>query len=171
MIPWIQLRLQFVIRVQLCYDYFMNIDFILLKQISTLSAFFGALLGLTALIPFIGTFSLVFLFCFIAPLVIWILVKYNCLSLSSIRGSVVVGALAGFVSYLGFSIIYIPISIILMKFFNLGANYGIAITLSNANFFILTVLSLFMGVLGATINAFTGFLTFYVIELINGCNK
>jgi len=144
----------------------MNIDFILVKRISILSAFFGAILGFVTLIPFVGTFSLVFLFCFIAPLVIWTLVKYNCLSLSSVKQSVVVGALAGFISYLGFSIIYIPISVVLMKFFNLSANYGIGITLMNANFFILVVLSLFMGVLGATVNAFTGFLTFYVIELI-----
>ncbi len=149
----------------------MNIDFILVKRISILSVFFGAILGFITLIPFIGTYSLVFLLCFIAPLVIWTLVKYNCLSLSSVKQSVVVGALAGFVSYMGFSIIYIPISVILMKFFNLSANYGIGLTLMNANFFILVVLSLFMGVLGATVNAFTGFLTFYVLELINSVRK
>ena len=145
---------------------FMNIDFILLKRISILSAFFGAILGFITLIPFIGTYSLVFLFCFIAPLVIWILVKYNCLSLSSVKGSVITGAIAGMVAYLGFSIVYIPISVILMKLFNLSANYGIGLTLLNANLFILVVLSLFMSVLSATINAFTGFLTFYVIELM-----
>ncbi len=144
----------------------MNIDFILLKRISILSAFFGAILGFITLIPFIGTYSLVFLFCFIAPLVIWILVKYNCLSLSSVKGSVITGAIAGMVAYLGFSIVYIPISVILMKLFNLSANYGIGLTLLNANLFILVVLSLFMSVLSATINAFTGFLTFYVIELM-----
>lgn len=160
------MQLQFVIRVRLWYDSFMNIDFILLKRISILSAFFGAILGFVTLIPFIGTFSFVFLFCFVAPLVIWTLIKYNCLSLSSIKESVVVGAIAGAVAYLGFSIIYIPISVILMKFFHLSANYGIGITLMNANFFILTVLSLFMSVLSATVNAFTGFLTFYVLELV-----
>lgn len=146
----------------------MKIDFILLKQISVLSVFFGALLGFVTLIPFIGTFSIVFLFCFIAPLVIWNLVKYNCLSLTSIKDSVITGAISGFVSYLGFSIIYIPISVVLMKFFNLSANYGIGITLMNANFFILVVLSVFMGVLSATVNAFTGFLTFYILEIIKG---
>lgn len=149
----------------------MNIDFILLKRISILSVLFGAILGFITLIPFVGTFSLVFLFCFIAPLVIWILVRYNCLSLSSIKESVIVGAVAGAVAYLGFSIIYIPISVILMKFFNLSANYGIGLTLMNANFFILTVLSVFMSVLSATVNAFTGFLTFYVLEIINLVRK
>ncbi len=149
----------------------MNIDFILLKRISVLSIFFGAILGFVTLIPFIGTYSMVFLLCFIAPLVIWVLVKYNCLLLSSIKKSVVVGAIVGFVSYLGFSVIYIPISVILMKLFHISANYGIGIMLNNAGFFILLVISIFMGVLSATINAFTGFLTFYVLELLNSIEK
>lgn len=149
----------------------MNIDLVLFKQISVLSAFFGAVLGLLTLFPYIGTLSVIFLLIFIAPLVIYLLIKYKCLNLSLIKESIIVGAIAGFVAYLGFSVIYIPISVILMKFFHISANYGIGLMLNNANFFILTVLSLFMGVLSATINAFSGFLTFYAIELMNSLKK
>ena len=149
----------------------MNINYILLRQISVLSIFFGGLLGAVTLIPYIGTVSFIFLICFISPIVIWILVKYNCLSLSSIKDSVIVGALAGFIAYLGFSVIYVPISVGLMKFFNIAANYGVGLMLKNANFFILVVISLFLGVLSATVNAFTGFLTFYVIDLLNSMRK
>lgn len=149
----------------------MNINYVLLRQISVLSIFFGALLGALTLIPYVGTLSFIFLICFISPIVIWILVKYNCLSLSSIKDSVIVGALAGFVSYMGFSIIYVPISVILMKFFHIAANYGVGLMLENANFFILVVISLFLGVSSATVNAFTGFLTFYVIDLVNSMRK
>lgn len=144
----------------------MNIDYILLRQISILSVFFGALLGVITLIPFIGTFSFIFLICFIAPLVIWILIKYECLSLTSIKDSIITGALSGFISYMGFSIIFIPASILLMQFFHIASNYGIGLMLNDANAFILIVLSVFMGVLSATVNAFTGFLTFYVIDFI-----
>ena len=144
----------------------MNIDYILLRQISILSVFFGALLGVITLIPFIGTFSFIFLICFIAPLVIWILIKYECLSLTSIKDSIITGALSGFISYMGFSIIFIPASILLMKFFQIASNYGIGLMLNDDNAFILIVLSVFMGVLSATVNAFTGFLTFYVIDFI-----
>lgn len=144
----------------------MNINYILLRQISILSVFFGALLGVITLIPFIGTFSFIFLICFIAPLVIWILTKYECLSLTSIKDSIITGALSGFISYMGFSIIFIPASILLMKFFHIASNYGIGLMLNDANAFILIVLSVFMGVLSATVNAFTGFLTFYVIDFI-----
>ncbi len=149
----------------------MNINYVLLRQISVLSLFFGSLLGAVTLIPYVGTVSFIFLICFISPIVIWLLIKYNCLSLSSIKDSVIVGALAGFVSYLGFSIIYVPISVVLMKFFHIAANYGVGLMLENANFFILVVISLFLGVLSATVNAFTGFLTFYVIDLVNSMRK
>ena len=149
----------------------MNINYILLRQIAILSIFFGLLLGVVTLIPYAGAISFVFLLCFVAPLVIWILVKYGCLSLSSIKDSVIVGALAGFISYLGFSIVYVPVSVILMKFFHLAANYGVGLMLGNASFFILVVVSVFMGVLSATINAFTGFLTFYVLDFMNSLRK
>lgn len=149
----------------------MNINFILLKQIAILSAFFGAVLGALTLIPYLGVISFVFLICFISPLVIWILVKYNCLSLSSIKDSVITGAISGFIAYMGFSIIYVPISVILMKFFHISANIGVGYMLGNASFFLLLILSLFMGVLGATVNAFTGFLTFYVLDFINSIEK
>lgn len=149
----------------------MEINFILLKQIAILSTFFGAVLGAITLIPYLGVISFVFLISLIAPLVIWLLVKYNCLSLSSTKDSVIVGAIAGFVAYLGFSIIYVPISVLLMKVFHLAANVGVGFMLGNATFFLLVVISLFMGVLGATINAFTGFLTFYVLDFINSIEK
>lgn len=72
---------------------------------------------------------------------------------------------------MGFSIIYIPISVILMKAFHLAANIGVGFMLGNANFFLLMIISLFMGVLAATVNAFTGFLTFYVLDFINSIEK
>lgn len=150
---------------------FMNIDYVLLRQICVLSLFFGALCGLVTLIPFIGTLSFIFLICFMAPLVLWVLIKYNCLSLTSIKDSIINGAIVGFVSYIGFSVIFLPISVILVKVFHIASNMGIGLMLQNANFFILVVLSIFMGVLSATVNAFTGFLTFYVIEFVNSFKK
>ena len=149
----------------------MEKNLILLKQISILSVFFGAILGALTLIPYVGVVSFIFLICFIAPLVIWLLVKYNCLSLDSIKDGIIVGAISGFVAYISFSIIYVPISVILMKLFHIAANQGVGFMLENASFFLLVVISIFMGVLGATINAFTGFLSFYVIDFINSLEK
>ena len=144
----------------------MDINYVLLRQISILSVFFGAVLGAVTLIPYLGVVSFVFLLCFISQIVIWLLTKYDCLSNLSTKDSIIIGAISGFVSYLGFSIIYVPISVILMKFFHIAANYGVGLMLENANFFILVVISLFMGVLSATVIAVTGFLTFYVMDFL-----
>ena len=146
-------------------------NYTLLRQISILSIFFGAICGIITLIPFINVISLTFLICFISPLVITILIKYNCLSLNSIKESITYGAITGFISFLAFCIVYIPISFLLMKFFNISANYGVGIILLNANLFILITISVFLAILGATINSFSGFLTFYVIDFINSVNK
>lgn len=146
-------------------------NLVLLRQICVLSILFGLIAGILTLIPFVGTFSFIFLICFIAPVVIWLLVKYGCISLSSMNEGIIIGAISGFVAYLAFSIIYIPISVVLMKLFHFAANYGVGIMLNNAGFFILFITSIFMGVIGATINAFTGFITFYVFEFINSLKK
>ena len=149
----------------------MNLNILLLRQISVLSMFFGMIAGFLTLIPFIGMFSFLFLICFVAPLVIWLLIKYGCISLSSVNDGIIIGAISGFVAYLSFSIIFIPISFILMKLFHFAANYGVGMIVNNAGFFILFITSIFIGVIGATINAFTGFITFYVIEFINSIKK
>ncbi|MBQ3819463.1 hypothetical protein II810_03345 [bacterium] len=145
----------------------MKIDLVLLRQISILSGFFGLVAGFITLIPYINIFSFIFLICFIAPIVIYLLAKYDCISLTSVQDGIIIGALSGFISYLAFSVIYIPISILLIKLFGYSANQGIALLLGNANLFILVIVSIFMGVLSATVNAFTGFLAYYVMEFLS----
>lgn len=148
-----------------------NINWILIKQISILSAFFGAIAGLLTVIPYIGVVSFAFVLCFIAPFVIWLLIKYNCITLDSVQKGIITGALAGFVSFLAFSVIYVPISAILMKFFSFSANYGVGLMFRHANFFILMTVAVFMSFLSATVNAFSGFLTYCVIDLIKSFRK
>lgn len=145
----------------------MQMDLILLRQISVLSILFGGILGVLTLVPYLGTITFIFLICFIAPLVIWLLIENKCLIMEKAQDSIIVGAISGFVSFMSFSIFFVPISIVLIRFFGLASNYGVGLMLANANFFLLAVIAVFLGVVGATVNAFTGFLTYYVIELIN----
>ena len=149
----------------------MEMNLVLLRQISVLSILFGVIIGLLTLVPYLGTITFVFLICFIAPLVIWLLIKYNCISLSTVQTGIITGAISGFISFLAFSIVYVPFSVVLMKYFGLAANYGIGLMLVNSNFFLLAVISVFLGVVGATVNAFSGLLTYYVAELINKSKK
>jgi len=146
-------------------------DTTLLRQISILSAFLGFILGFTTLLPYINIVSFLFLIFVVGPVVLWLLLKYDCISLNTLKGSIVIGALSGFISYIAFSVIYIPCSIILLKIFHVATNYGIAMILNNANLFILIVISMFLGILSATLNAFTGFLSYYILELLNSIKK
>ena len=141
----------------------MEIDLILLRQISVLSILFGGIIALLTLIPYFGTMTFIFLICFIAPLVIYLLIKNKCLLMKSVQDGIIVGAISGFVSFFAFSLIYVPVSIVLMRIFGIAANYGVGLMLANANLFLLFVITLFFAVVGATINAFSGFLTYYFI--------
>lgn len=142
----------------------MKIDLILVKQISILSAFFGAIAGILTVIPYIGGISFTFELCFVAPLVIWLLLKYKCIVKDSINDGIIIGAISGFVSFLAFCALYVPISVILVKFFSYSASYGTAFIFKYSNLFLLTVVSVFMAVLSATINAFTGLLTYCILK-------
>ena len=136
----------------------------LLKQICLLSLFLGAALGILTLIPFIDQIAFWILMCFSAACVMLFMIKIEFLELQSVKESVILGAIIGFVAFIGFSLTYIPVTVMLAKFFKLYTNYGIAISLSNASFGLTLVLVVFMGVLAATVNAFSGFLTYYGID-------
>ena len=143
----------------------------LLKQICIFSLLLGGVLGLVTLIPFINQISFCILMCFAAVCVMLFMVKLELLEMQSVRESVVLGAIIGFIAFLGFSVIYIPITIFLAKIFNVYTNYGIAVSLSNASFGLTLVMVLFMGVLSATVNAFSGFLTYYGIDFYKALYK
>lgn len=140
----------------------MNIN--LLKQICVLSLFLGAVLGILTLIPIINQISFWVLMCFAATCIMLFMIKFELLEIKSVQESAVLGAIIGFVSFIGFSLTYIPVTVILAKLFQVYTNYGVAVSLINASFGVTVVLVIFMGILSATVNAFSGFLTYYGID-------
>ena len=143
---------------------------LLFQQITFFSSVLGGLLALITLLPFIGQIGFFILMCFASVVVILLMMKLELIEFYEVKESVVVGALIGAISYIAFSIIYVPIVIILMKFFGLYTNYGVSLILSSASFWILVVLTVFMAVLSATVNAFSAFLTYYINDIIKGMN-
>lgn len=143
---------------------------LLLQQITFFSSVLGGLLALLTLIPFIGQIAFFLLMCCASVFVILFMMRLDLIEFYEIKESVVVGALIGAISYIAFSVLYIPVVIILMKFFGLYTNYGVSLILSSASFWILVVLTAFMAVLSATVNAFSAFLTFYINEVIKSMN-
>lgn len=142
----------------------------ILKQICLLSVVLGGILGILTTIPFIGTFAFWILMCFASVAVLLFMIKKELLVINSVQESAVLGSIVGFISFIGFSIIYIPIIIALAKLFQISSNYGVSMALSNANFGLIVVFVIFMGVLAATLNAFSGFLTYYGINLYKTLN-
>ena len=136
----------------------------ILKQAAFLSIFLGAALGIITVIPFLGDIAFWILMCLSAAAVILFMTKLEMLSVKSVQESAVLGAIIGFISFIGFSVLYIPLIIALAKFFQIYPNYGVSMALSNASFGLIIVLVIFMAVLCATINAFSGFLTYYGMD-------
>ena len=143
----------------------------ILKQISLLSLFLGGALGVITLIPFIGELAFWVLMCAASPIVILFMMKMEMIDIQTVKESVIIGSIIGFVSFIGFSIFYMPISVLLIKLFHYSTNYGVSLALSQASFGLIAVMVLFIGVLSATVNAFSGFLTYYGIDLYKILNK
>ena len=143
----------------------------LLKLIVLIAAFIGGVCGILTIVPYVGEFVFWILLCLAAVIEMTFLIKSRVLELDTVQDSVTIGAIIGFVSFMVFCIIYVPAVIILMKFFRFYTNYGLSVILSGASFGVIFVLSVFMAVLSATVNAFTGFLTFFVREFIKNLDK
>ena len=141
-----------------------------LKQTALLSLFLGAILGIITVIPYVGNIAFWILMCLTSVIIILFMMKLEMLEIKSVQESAVLGAIIGFISFIGFSVFYIPIIVLMAKIFQFYPNYGISIALSNASFGLIIILVLFMGVLSATLNAFFGFLTYYGIDLYKVLN-
>ena len=147
----------------------MNIS--LLKLITIISVIIGAVCGFLTLLPYIGGVIFFILMTLSSVIGIILLMHLGGLRFDSAAESAVIGGIIGFVSFIAFSIIYMPLVIIFLKIFKYYTNYGVALALNNANLFIIIVLSVFIAILSATINAFTGFLTYYFTELNKNKNR
>jgi hypothetical protein len=137
---------------------------LLLKQILILSAFLGLVIGLVTLIPVVGKLAFITLMCFTSAIIIVFMQRLGLMEQLDTKASVIFGAIIGFVAFIAFSIVYLPATALLDRFFNVTS--GISIALRSGTFGIISILVIFMGILAATMNAFSAFMTFYVIEFI-----
>ena len=145
-------------------------NLLLLKQLSILSAFAGAILGFITIIPYVSFIS--FMLLILCLFVLAYLKQNELIGIISVREGCIFGAVIGFVSFLAFAVVFTPISMLLgwlipsytqgfMRFF-LG---------SFGSFIVMIFLIIFMGGISALFNAFSGLVTAYVYELITGVKK
>jgi len=148
----------------------MNI--LILKQLSILSLFAGAILGLITIIPYVSFFSFSILIFFLSIFIIVYLKQNDFIGIISVKEGCIFGAVIGFVSFISFSIIYAPISMFLgwlipaytqgfLRFFM--TSFGSVVVM-----FLLMIL---MAGISALFNGFSGLITAYIYELISGIKK
>lgn len=144
---------------------------ILVKQTSILSAILGGILGVVTLIPFIRNFSFMLLMLFISAVVIVYMKKNDLIGIIDVREGSILGAIIGFVSFVAFSVVYVPLVALVGLIFKNYYTFGIGFLLKSSGFFVLIMLVVFMGLLSALMNAFTGLVTAYVYEFLSGVKK
>lgn len=147
-------------------------NLLILKQLSILSLFAGAILGFITIIPYVSLFSFLILILCLSAFIITYLKQNDLIGLISVREGCIFGAVIGFVSFISFSIIYAPISMLIgwlvpaysqgfLRFFM--TSFGSVI--------VMILLMLLMAGISALFNGFAGLITAYVYELISGIKK
>ena len=94
-------------------------NLLLLKQLSILSAFAGAILGLITIIPYVSMLSFLILILCLSAFILAYLKQNDLIGIISIREGCIFGAVIGFVSFISFSILYTPLSMLFGCLFSL----------------------------------------------------
>lgn len=147
-------------------------NLLLLKQLAILSAFAGAILGFVTVIPYVSAISFTILIFFLSAFILAYLKQNDFIGIISVREGCLFGAVIGFVSFLAFSIVYSPISMLLgwliptytqgfLRFFM--TSFGSIV--------VMILLMILMAGISALFNGFTGLVTAWVYELISGIKK
>ncbi len=159
----------------------MNINILLLKQIAILSAIAGGALAVVSIIPYINVFSFTILMLFLSGGVLYYMKRNNMIGIFDLREGSIFGAVVGFVSFIAFSVVFVPLDIILslltkgfhalLSFIPVHTSFLLYFFNNFGGFIVLIMLIIFVGLLSALMNAFTGLVTAYVYEALSGIKK
>lgn len=147
-------------------------NLLLLKQISLISIFAGAILGFVTVVPYLSLLSFLLLIVCLSAFVIVYLKQNDLIGIISVREGCIFGALIGFVSFIAFSIVYTPISMLLGWLFPSYTQGFLRFFLTSfGSFIVMVLLMILMAGISALFNAFSGLVTAYVYELVTGIKK
>lgn len=138
-----------------------------------LAVIFGAIGGGGCVLPFIGLFSFLLIVCFLAPVVFIILKKNKHLGFFESKESALYGAVIGFVGFVAYSVIMVPLAAIFSwvneMWFHKMAWFSIINVLFGMGFsgFVMLVMLLFLvGLLAAIMNAFCAMITAGIFQML-----
>lgn len=144
---------------------------LLLKQIAMLSAITGGALGILSLIPYVNIFSFSLLIICLSSAILVYMKKENLIGIFDLKEGGIFGGIIGFFSFLAFSIIFIPLDMLLSFIFR-GYNSFLPFFFNSfGSFIVLVMLIFFLALLSALMNGFAGLTTAYVYELLSGIKK
>ncbi len=147
-------------------------NLLLLKQLSILSGFAGVILGLVTIVPYISLFSFLILITCLSAFVLVYLKQNELIGLISVREGCIFGAVIGFVSFIAFSVVYAPISMLLGWLFTSYTQGFLRFFMTSfGSVVVMILLMILMAGISAMFNGFTGLVTVYVYELITGVKK
>ena len=147
-------------------------NLLLLKQLSILGLFAGAVFGLIATIPFLFWICILVSMFWISAFVLVYLKQHELIGIINVREGSIFGAVIGFVAFIAFSTIFIPVSSILGLLFKSYSLDVLGFFMNDfGSFIVLVLLVVSTAGLAALFNGFTGLITAYVYELISGVKK
>lgn len=144
---------------------------LIVKQTAILSAILGGILGVLTLIPFVRNFSFMLLILCISAVIIVYMKKNELIGIIDVREGAILGAIIGFISFVAFSIVFVPLVSIIGLIFKGYYTYGILYLLQASGFFVLVMLMGFLAILSALMNSFSGLVTAYIYEILSGIKK
>ncbi len=134
-----------------------------LKNLAIISLIFGVISGFLALIPFLGIVILLMLIFCSSFIIIVLMKKFALLPSPNEQMGMLWGGLSGFVTFIGFSIIFIPCSFILSLIFKFSYYTGIGMIMKSG-LSVMIMIVLFLAILCGMMNAFAGLASVYVFN-------
>lgn len=137
-------------------------ELIVLKRMVILSSIIGAILGIITVIPIINILSFFAILFLSAPIVIIYMTKYNMIGVIDLKQSLIYGAVIGFISFLGFSITFVPLATIIGLIYKSSFYLGVSM-LFREGFFVMVLMVVFIALLGgALMNSFSTLLYYQI---------
>ena len=147
-------------------------NLLLLKQFAILGAFAGAVIGAIATIPFLFWLCILVVMFWISAFVLAYLKQQDLIGIINVREGSIFGAIIGFVAFIAFSIVFIPISSLLGLIFKTYSLDVLSFFMNDfGSFVVLILLIISTAGLAALFNGFTVLITAYIYELISGVKK
>lgn len=143
----------------------MNINKLLIKQMSTLSGVLGLILGVLTIIPFICNFSFFALIVLAAPIILFYMKKLDMIGILDVKQGAIYGAIVGFISFLAFSVSFVPLATVVGLLYKGSFYLGVSL-LVRSGFFVIVMMVFFVAILAALMNAFSGLVTIYIYNQI-----